>query len=545
MRKYNIYVKTALVVFAGLLSACSSDNDITENNSANPETPVSNNETMTFSASMDADKVTRTDFNSNSTTWNASDAIKIVNLATITVGGQGTTNKSGVYDIVQHGGGYTKDEVFAGAKIATNGDDKDWFYAVYPSTCSMGIDGVGTNRATIKGSVPTQQTAKKGSYDQSLHFMTAYSTNNTFAFKNVCALLKIKLQNYSNVRKVKVLANANSATNTYYIAGDFETDISTTGGTTPNTFGDGNIKENSNRSPYVELSLPEAGDDCVEGIFYIVVMPRTISNGFTLSIEKTDGTKYMRVNLNLTKFERNKLYDLGTYNCTSTPTDMGVLENYVDLGLPSGTLWCTKNIKAGNGTSTTFVNDIYDDGGYYAWGDVLACDQAGENGTAKTAYSSSTYTLGSEIYSNNLLKYQYDAAYQIAGHLYCMPTYTQIQELYNNCSITDYTGSSNTNRGLLFTSKKNGKTLWLPASGYMCNQGTMNGLQSKNSKSHYWSKTLNSSNTDTAYCLDFDGGSLDGHGWWSEFFIGSGTWYDRRFCGKCIRPVVINKYLAQ
>lgn len=527
MRKYNIYVKTALVVFAGLLSACSSDNDITENNPSNPETPVSNNETMTFSASMDADKVTRTDFNSNSTIWDKDDAIKIVNFANITVSGQGTSNNSGIYSIVKHGGGYTKDETFYGAKIATNGNDKDWFYAVYPSTCPIGNNGVGTNYASIKGTVPAQQTAIKGTYDQSLHFMTAYSTNNTLAFKNVCALLKITLQNYSGISKVKVLSNSSD----YNIVGDFEGEISKTGDN-KGAIGILNIKTNG--SQYVELPLPVAGDDCQEGTFYIVVLPREILKGFTLYIERSDGTKYMRVNATLTKFERNKVYDLGTYDCTSTPTNMAVLENYVDLGLPSGTLWCTKNI-TGSGTSTTFVNSSYDGGGYYAWGELAE----------KTEYSSSTYTLGSEIYSSSTLKYQYDAAYQIRGHLYCMPTYAQITELYNNCDITDYTGSSNTNRGLLFTSRKNGNTLWLPAAGYMCDEGYVSGLQSKGTKSHYWSKTLYSSNTNSAYCLDFDGASIDGHGLGSEVIIGAGEWYDRRLTGKCIRPVVIFKHLAQ
>ena len=122
-----------------------------------------------------------------------------------------------------------------------------------------------------------------------------------------------------------------------------------------------------------------------------------------------------------------------------------------------------------------------------------------------------------------------------------MPTYIQMKELYDNCTVTNYTSTAyNGHYGLLLTSKINGNTLWLPAAGYRCNQGTMNGLQSVNSKSHYWSKTLYTaqSSRDAAYCLDFSGGSLDNHGWWSELFIDSGEWYDRRLCGKCIRPVV-------
>ena len=35
MKNYNICIKTALTVFAVALSACSSDNDIVDNNSTN------------------------------------------------------------------------------------------------------------------------------------------------------------------------------------------------------------------------------------------------------------------------------------------------------------------------------------------------------------------------------------------------------------------------------------------------------------------------------------------------------------------------------
>lgn len=542
MRKYNIGIKTAFAVFAIALSACSSDNDVVENNPTNPETPVTENN-MSFSASMDAGNTTRTDFNSNSTIWTGSDAIKIANLATITAADQGSYPIGGVFNIVTHEGtAYTKQEVFTGTKIQSNGDGTDWFYAVYPTSCGIGYDHVGANKATIKkASVPAQQTAVKGSYDQSLHFMTAYSNNSTFAFKNVCALLKITLSNYANIKRIRVLATPVDATktnNTSYIAGDFEAQINQSDGTTTKNDGTGttSVQCRGNNSPYVELQLPVAGDDCQEGTFYMVVLPASISNGFTLFIEKTDGTIYMRANTTKDKFERNKIYNLGEYDCSSTPTNMSLLEDYVDLGLPSGTLWCTKNVTAGSGTSTTLVNSIYDNGGYYAWGDVLAYNQENSKGEAKTSYSSGSYAGIDSWFSTDTLKYQRDAAYQIEGHLYCMPTYTQIKELYDNCTKTYYTSTNNTyngHNGVLLTSTKNGKTLWLPAAGYHCDTGTKSGLNDENKSSHYWSRTLYT-NSNYAYSLDFDDDGLDAHGW----FTGSGTWYDRRFCGKTIRPVL-------
>ena len=51
MKNYNICIKTALAVFTVALSACSSDDDIADNNSNSQEKPVTN-KTMTFRATM-------------------------------------------------------------------------------------------------------------------------------------------------------------------------------------------------------------------------------------------------------------------------------------------------------------------------------------------------------------------------------------------------------------------------------------------------------------------------------------------------------------
>ena len=57
---------------------------------------------------------------------------------------------------------------------------------------------------------------------------------------------------------------------------------------------------------------------------------------------------------------------------------------YVDLGLPSGTLWAKCNVGASN---------EYEVGDYFAWGEV----------ETKTSYSWKTYKWGSS--QNNLTKY--------------------------------------------------------------------------------------------------------------------------------------------
>lgn len=424
MRNYNISVKTAFAVLAVALSACSSDNDITENNPVNPETPVSNSEQMTFSVSMDAGNETRTVFNGNNTIWEAGDQIRVMNRATITASGQSNYSWYGNFDIVKQSGTFTKEEVFTGTRIKSNGDGTDCFYAFYPSSSKLGYWDENDNGA-MNGVLDAQQTAIAGSFDQSLHLMTAFSNNTTFAFKNVCALLRITLSN-SNIRRIKVVANP-SLTNAYaqdftytYISGAFSALVNKNDGTTTDDNGESTVTENTNnknRLTYVEL---HAGDKTAttkieDGTYYMVVLPATLNNGFTLLFEKYDGTTiYQRVNNKKQKFERNQVYDLGTYNCSSLPSDMVALTNVVDLDLPSGTLWATKNIDK-NGA---FVNEEKDYGDYFCWG-YDNCDV-----TTSLSYGAPS-TWDKTLYTDNDMAYSHDSRYS-------MPIFAQISEFYNH-----------------------------------------------------------------------------------------------------------------
>ena len=139
---------------------------------------------------------------------------------------------------------------------------------------------------------------------------------------------------------------------------------------------------------------------------------------------------------------------------------------YVDLGLPSGTLWATCNIGA---------NNPWDYGDYFAWGET----------TTKTTYSWSNYKYangGSDKLTKYCNKSDYgyngftdsrttleksdDVAYQKWGKDWCMPTKKQCYELYNNCTYertTNYQGKGVA--GIIFKSKKNGNTIFFPATG--------------------------------------------------------------------------------
>lgn len=539
MRKHNINVKATLAVFAIVLSACSSDNDIVDNNSNNQEKPVTN-KTMSFRASMDG-TTTRTDFNGNSTTWSEDDAISILNTASVPE----ETDRPTQADFTISEGVGTKEATFTGGPIRANGNNADNFYAFYPATT------LSTSNNTIKASasVPTVQTAIDGSYDQSLHFMSAYSTNSTFNFKNVCSLIKITLTNNTSVCRVKVVANPtlttmDAAEFTYTsITGNFDATIGSDG--------TASVTATDAKSTYVELRAN--GDDSTaktvigDGTFYMVVLPATISNGFTLLLEKTDGTIYQRIGTKVTAFERNQMYDFGSFDCSGTPSGMTELTNVVDLDMPSGTLWATKNLNSSsallglNATITGFVDNETDDGEYFSWGK-----------THVTSALGATYALPTLDNSNTTLKGAAEVVYSY-NPLYCMPILAQIYELYNN--ITDKSTISvqrpwslladRTRKCAKFTSPT-GRSIALPYAGYYYAAG----LRSTNSQARYWSRTYSRRKWELtreyyAYCLDLkitnNVPEVDLH----DGLIGADSWNDKGEVGRSIRPVATNVQIAQ
>lgn len=544
MRKINVSVKTALAAFTVILSACSSDNDALDNSTSNQQKPATN-KAMTFRASMDGE-TTRTYFNGNSTIWSENDAISILNTASVP---EESNRDSLAYFTITKGAG-TKDATFTGGPIRANGNNNDSFYAFYPATTLS----TSNNDIKASGSVPTVQTAIKGSYDQSLHFMSAYSTNATFNFKNVCSLIKITLTNNTSVCRVKVVANP-TLTNVYdqqfkytSITGDFDATIGSEG--------IASVTATEAKSTYVELRAANddgtAKTDIGNGTFYMVVLPATISNGFTLLLEKTDGTIYQRISTKVTKFERNQMYDFGSFNCSGTPDGMTELTNVVDLDLPSGTIWATKNLNSQSTGLTSadilgFVANETDYGGYFSFGD-------------QNVRLTNT-NISSDRMTNRTLKGAYDAVYSYSpfDHKYCMPIFAQIYEFYYhfpNANKESAVGEYTTILGIVrkdtpgyawFTAPTGtGRTICLPYAGsYWAAANT-----GKNTKARYWSRTHTGETgmLADAYPLDLKEETVNGkkvpildiH----EGLEGGEEWQDDTYTGRTIRPVVTNVQIA-
>ena len=169
---------------------------------------------------------------------------------------------------------------------------------------------------------------------------------------------------------------------------------------------------------------------------------------------------------------------------------------YVDLGL--SVKWAKCNVGAEKET---------DAGLYFAWGETTGYT-ASQVGTDKQ-FSWSDYKYGN---SSNLTKYNQsdrktvlestdDAATQIMGSDWRMPTQTEWHELLNN---TDKLWTTiNEVNGYKFTSKINGNSIFIPAAGLYSN-GSVGNVGSYGS---VWSSSLYTSNPGRAWYLGFDSGN--------------------------------------
>ena len=126
---------------------------------------------------------------------------------------------------------------------------------------------------------------------------------------------------------------------------------------------------------------------------------------------------------------------------------------YVDLELPSGTLWATCNVGA---------DEEYDSGDYFAWGETYT----------KTVYGSATYKFNNSQIKE--LEPENDAAHVNMGGNWCTPTQKQFHELFENTENNWVDNYSNTGVGGMLFTGKNGNTLFFPANGKHAHESLAN-----------------------------------------------------------------------
>lgn len=238
-------------------------------------------------------------------------------------------------------------------------------------------------------------------------------------------------------------------------------------------------------------------------------------------VNVTDVTMLVNIILGSDKSNRGDVNGDEAVNVTDVTTLVDFIlgkrtingHEFVDLGLPSGTLWSTKNM----GAETS--DEI---GDYFAWGETEPKDVftwanytlcEGTSSTLKRYNSMANY---GQVDNWTQLTLDDDAAYQQWGGLWRMPTKEQAQELKNTCKWE----LDSSRHGYVLTGP-NGNTLFVPISGYI--DGT---YWSSSAKSCYsWTSTLGGGYPYNSFSLVFEQSSFDKN--------------MPRYCGLTIRPVAM------
>ena len=237
--------------------------------------------------------------------------------------------------------------------------------------------------------------------------------------------------------------------------------------------------------PTVDDRTATANEVDDENLYQVTIVPRTGQNNYRAYV----------------------LIDGIPHYGTTKSFDIKKVCEYVDLGLPSGTLWATCNVGA---------DKPEDYGDYYAWGET----------EEKSYYDWSTYKYCKGDY-NELTKYCSDSSYGYNGYTdnrtvlepdddvahvkwggdWRMPTDAEWSELRSssNCTWTWY-GRGNTEfggtAGYKVTSRKSGyesNFIFLPAAGYRLDGS----LGFVGSDGNYWSASLYESSPGSAWRVNF------------------------------------------
>ena len=398
------------------------------------------------------------------------------------------------------------------------------YTAVYPYTATAALEADGT----VTGiTLPATQTATANSFDPQAALMMAVSNNNTFAFKNVVAYLKLTPKFACS----KIVLKA--ADETAVLAGT------------------GKLAYN-NGIPTIDLSsatdksyaITLTGNIEADKAYYIAVPAVTLTAGWKLFFTKADDSKvYAYTGNNALAFERNIVANIGEFsmdNTTYEPRGDKVTEaQEVDMGLTidiNGTNYKVIFAKS-NLTATGLAANEYDYGDYFVWGATepwytsitTTSSSVTVNGwkdgkssgyvDANTPYYDG-YNYTKYINYGEVLEPRDDAARQILGGEWQLP----IQEIWQALSDKNVFRRSWTTQGgfngyQLTNASDDSKSLFLPAAGNITGTSPINMSLSGS----YWSATANS--VSSVRCLYLYNGSFD----WQN---GKSRYY-----GLTIRPV--------
>lgn len=196
---------------------------------------------------------------------------------------------------------------------------------------------------------------------------------------------------------------------------------------------------------------------------------------------------------------------------------------WVDLGLPSGTLWATCNI--GSDSPEQY-------GDYFSWGETEPKDiydtshYKFNRGSGMMTKYCTVSSFGSGGMTDDLTELlpEDDAATANWGNDWQMPSREQVEELLDTTFTTSKWTNLNDFYGTKITSKKSGDWIFLPATGFV--DGIT--IYRRDSFGSCWTRSLREESPRDAYD-------------WAHLWSGTSWGVDRRYMGENVRPVRVEK----
>ena len=381
------------------------------------------------------------------------------------------------------------------------------YRAIYPADIVGNVDISSSN--TISVTLPREQQYEMDSRgDQKVKVpMGAYSSIERLTVHNLCSLINVVVTNRtgSDFYLERITVETGSA----YLSG-------LGSATVAGRSSDAVELMASSASHEVSLVFPTGNRPTIgrgdrDTYVYYIIAPEFEEDNVSITLTSDNGQSATFEKRASLRHNRMALVSLTVERWDEEPPSS---DDWVDLGLPSGLLWATRNVGA------TSPEDY---GDYFAWGET----------TPKSSYAWTTYIYCNGA-NNQLTKYCNNSSYGYNGFTDNLtilqpgddaatanyggrtPTYAEWQELINNTTAQWIT--RNGVNGRLFTSS-NGNSLFLPAAGYRWGSTLHN-----SNRGYYWSSSLYTDSPDNASIFYF----------YSAYQC---MYYCGRYCGLSVRAV--------
>ena len=167
---------------------------------------------------------------------------------------------------------------------------------------------------------------------------------------------------------------------------------------------------------------------------------------------------------------------------------------YVDLGLPSKTMWATCNVGADKPEDNGLLFQFGHIDGYKSMDENHKLKTNAQNLEDGSAREYIPITSSGKIYKENeILDFADDVAHINMGGVWRMPTKDELEELYDN--TTHRVETINGVQCMGFTSKINNKRLFVPFAGCWYNDNFM----AAGSRAYMWSSQVHTSDINYAF----------------------------------------------